>query len=77
MEYAGLENFEALMALGNIASSSEAARKRILKESDFVMQVRALNRACKSCTNLNSVITRMFHFFHFYQLSTIHEIELR
>ena len=30
-EYSGIENFEALMALGNLASLNEATRKRILK----------------------------------------------
>ncbi len=39
MEYSGIENFEALMALGNLASLNESTRKRILKESDFVCQI--------------------------------------
>ena len=39
-ECSGIENFEALMALGNLASLNESTRKRILKERDFVMQVK-------------------------------------
>ena len=32
----GLENFEALMALGNLATLNEATRSRILKEAEFI-----------------------------------------
>ena len=39
VEYHGLENFEALMALGNLASLNEPTRARILKESDFVTMI--------------------------------------
>ena len=35
VEHTALENFEALMALTNLASISEAVRKRILKEDGF------------------------------------------
>ena len=31
IEYSGIENFEALMALGNLAGMNEPTRKRILK----------------------------------------------
>merc|ERR1712198_165400 len=34
-----IENFEALMALGNLANVSEAVRGRMLKESDVVMAI--------------------------------------
>lgn len=39
IEYSGLENFEALMALGNLAGLNESTRKRMLKESDFVTSI--------------------------------------
>merc|ERR1719168_291727 len=39
IEYSGIENFEALMALGNLAGMNEPTRKRILKESDFVTAI--------------------------------------
>ena len=57
----GLENFEALMALGNLASHNESTRNRILKESDFVTQIEGymfedhalIRRAAVQCfTNL-------------------------
>lgn len=35
IEHTALENFEALMALTNLASISESVRKRILKEDGF------------------------------------------
>jgi hypothetical protein len=35
IEHTALENFEALMALTNLASISESVRKRILKEGGF------------------------------------------
>jgi hypothetical protein len=35
IEHTALENFEALMALTNLASISETVRKRILKEGGF------------------------------------------
>ena len=35
IENTALENFEALMALTNLASAGESVRKRILKESGF------------------------------------------
>jgi len=35
-EFDGLENFEALMALGNLATLNESTRSRILKESEFI-----------------------------------------
>ena len=35
-EYDGLENFEALMALGNLATLNESTRSRILKETEFI-----------------------------------------
>merc|ERR1711874_831645 len=38
-ECEGLENFEALMALGNLASLNESVRGRMLKESDVVMSI--------------------------------------
>ena len=34
-----LENFEALMALGNLASLNESTRKRILKEPNTIQQI--------------------------------------
>jgi len=73
-----MENFEALMCLGNLASSGEPARRfyciikylmtsmqrrRMIKESDFVVQVEAymfedhqlIRRAAVQCfTNLCS-----------------------
>ncbi len=63
VECSGIENFEALMALGNLASLGESTRKRILNEKDFVMQVenymfeehRLIRRAAVQCfTNLCS-----------------------
>ena len=39
VEYDGLENFEALVCLGNLASLNDSTRNRILKESDFVTQI--------------------------------------
>lgn len=39
VEYTGIENFEALMALGNLATVSESVRSRILKEGDFVSAI--------------------------------------
>ncbi|XP_040573143.1 protein unc-45 homolog B [Lepeophtheirus salmonis] len=38
-EYDGIENFEALMCLCNIASMNESVRSRILKESDFICAI--------------------------------------
>lgn len=35
-EYDGIENFEALMALGNLATLNESTRSRILKETEFI-----------------------------------------
>ena len=35
IEYSGIENFEALMALGNLAGMNEPTRKRILKVKLF------------------------------------------
>jgi len=35
-EFDGLENFEALMALGNLATLNESCRNRILKEAEFI-----------------------------------------
>merc|ERR1712038_1196369 len=35
----GIENFEALLALGNIATVGESTRTRMLKENDFVHQI--------------------------------------
>jgi len=35
-EYDSFENFEALMALGNLATVNESVRSRILKNSDFI-----------------------------------------
>ena len=35
-EYDGLENFEALMCLGNLATLNESTRSRMLKESEFI-----------------------------------------
>ena len=35
-ECEALENFEALMALGNLATLNESVRLRILKESNFI-----------------------------------------
>ena len=35
VEHTALENFEALMALTNLASIGESVRKRILKENGF------------------------------------------
>ncbi len=61
VDYSGIENFEALMALGNLASLNEPTRKRILKEKDFIMQVEGymfeehqlIRRAAVQCfTNL-------------------------
>jgi len=37
LEKTGLENFEALLALGNIAGESESCRKRIFDEKGFMM----------------------------------------
>jgi len=60
-EYDGLENFEALMCLGNLASLNDSTRNRILKESDFVTQIESymfedhmmIRRAAVQCfTNL-------------------------
>jgi len=61
VEYDGLENFEALMCLGNLASLNDSTRNRILKESDFVTQIESymfedhimIRRAAVQCfTNL-------------------------
>jgi hypothetical protein len=38
-ECGGLENFEALMALCNLATLNESTRTRLLKESEFVTQI--------------------------------------
>jgi len=60
-EYDGLENFEALMCLGNLAALNDSTRNRILKESDFVTQIESymfedhmmIRRAAVQCfTNL-------------------------
>jgi hypothetical protein len=60
-EYDGLENFEALMCLGNLASLNESTRTRMLKESDFVTMIESymfeehqlIRRAAVQCfTNL-------------------------
>ena len=32
----GLENFEALMALGNLATVNDSCRSRIMKETEFI-----------------------------------------
>ena len=34
-----MENFEALMALGNLATLNESTRSRILKESEFITAI--------------------------------------
>ena len=39
VEYSGIENFEALMALGNLATVGDSVRTRILKEGDFVAAI--------------------------------------
>jgi len=39
VEFSGIENFEALMALCNLAGLNESTRKRMLKECDFVTQI--------------------------------------
>jgi len=61
VEYSGIENFEALMALGNLATVSESVRARILKEGDFVNAIenymfedhQLIRRAAVQCfTNL-------------------------
>eukprot|EP00095_Tigriopus_kingsejongensis_P001782 snap_masked-scaffold225_size250570-processed-gene-1.3 protein:Tk01782 transcript:snap_masked-scaffold225_size250570-processed-gene-1.3-mRNA-1 annotation:"protein unc-45 homolog b" len=60
-ECEGLENFEALLALGNLASMNEPTRCRILKESEFVTMIEGymfeehsmIRRAAVQCfTNL-------------------------
>jgi len=38
-DYTSLENFEALMALGNLATTNEATRGRMMKESDVIMLI--------------------------------------
>ena len=38
-EYDGLENFEALMALGNLAVLNESTRARIIKETEFITAI--------------------------------------
>ena len=38
-ECAGLENFEALLALGNLATVNESCRSRILKETEFLTAI--------------------------------------
>ena len=43
----GIENFEALLALGNIATVGESTRTRMLKENDFVHQIGKLNLPLK------------------------------
>ena len=35
----GIENFEALLALGNLATVGESTRGRMLKENTFVHQI--------------------------------------
>ncbi len=60
-ECGGLENFEALMALGNLASLNESTRSRILKEPEFINAIEGymfedhamIRRAAVQCwTNL-------------------------
>lgn len=60
-EFEGLENFEALLALGNLASLNETTRSRMLKESEFVSLIEGymfedhqlIRRAAVQCfTNL-------------------------
>jgi len=64
VEYTGIENFEALMALGNLATVSESVRSRILKESDFISSIEnymfeehtlirraAVQAFCNTCTS--------------------------
>ena len=48
----GIENFEALLALGNIATVGESTRTRMLKENDFVHQIGKLNLPLKNMTSL-------------------------
>ena len=38
-ECEGLENFEALMALGNLASLNESVRSRILKDGNTIQAI--------------------------------------
>ena len=38
-ECEGLENFEALMALGNLASLNESVRSRILKDGNTIRAI--------------------------------------
>jgi hypothetical protein len=61
VEYTGIENFEALMALGNLATLNDSTRKRILKESEYVTAIenymfedhQLIRRAAVQCwTNL-------------------------
>lgn len=61
VECHGLENFEALMALGNLATLNESSRGRILKESNFISAIEGymfeehsmIRRAAVQCfTNL-------------------------
>ena len=72
-----LENFEALMALGNLATVNESTRGRMMKESDVVMSIEnymyedhpMLKRAavqcylnlCQSPIQVNSLITKLVH----------------
>ena len=53
----GIENFEALLALGNIATVGESTRTRMLKENDFVHQIGKLNLPLK---NMNSLRIKFF-----------------
>merc|ERR1712066_1134409 len=56
-EIKSIENFEALMALGNLANVNESTRGRMLKDSDCIMQIEAsmyedhamLRRAAVQC----------------------------
>ena len=48
----GIENFEALLALGNIATVGESTRTRMLKENDFVHQIGKAKSALKDMTSL-------------------------
>jgi hypothetical protein len=38
-EFSSMENFEALLALGNLATVSEAVRGRMMKEVDVIMSI--------------------------------------
>jgi hypothetical protein len=56
-EFSSMENFEALMALGNLATVNESVRGRMMKEADVIMSIEAymyedhqmLRRAAVQC----------------------------